>query len=250
MTYKLPEPDDITPGASYPEYSADTLRSEVAKATAIFDYAVNFVVGTGRSYTCTTEGWTMVDSKHYSKHYSNAIAAAEKRGAAQREAELMVTGMEPFNDWPEYNANAMGCGLEDYGLQTQPYEAMQYGWEDYAQRVLELGPFYTAEQLAAARLQGAEEAKAQAQEIELKRLLRIESRVDAFIAKNEQMQASSVNQGLLDFAKLVLRGLKSGAVKSKPIIELDPDAAQLDMRPLADIARTAILAAAAHTGEQ
>ena len=76
MTYKLPEPDDCIPGSAYSEYTAATLRNEVAKATAIFDYAVNFVVGTGRSYTCTTEGWTMVDSKHY----SDAIAAAEKRG--------------------------------------------------------------------------------------------------------------------------------------------------------------------------
>lgn len=45
---------------------------------------------------------------------------------------------------------------------------------------------------------------------------------------------------LLKFAKLVLRGLESGAVKAKPIIDMDPEAEQLEMRPLEVIARAAI----------
>ena len=45
---------------------------------------------------------------------------------------------------------------------------------------------------------------------------------------------------LLSFAKLVLRGLESGVVRAKPVIDVDPDAEQVDMRPLATIARAAI----------
>jgi len=33
-----------------------------------------------------------------------------------------------FDDWPEYRAEAMGCGLEDRGI-TDRYEAMRYGWD-------------------------------------------------------------------------------------------------------------------------
>ncbi len=45
---------------------------------------------------------------------------------------------------------------------------------------------------------------------------------------------------LLEFACLVLRGLKSGNVKAMPVINLDDDAEQLDMRSLADIASEVI----------
>ena len=68
-----------------------------------------------------------------------------------------------------------------------------------------------------------------------------------------EIELTAERDMLVDFAKLVLRGLESGAVKSKLIIDMDPDAEQLDMRPLADIARAAIAAAEAaeaHTGEK
>lgn len=32
-----------------------------------------------------------------------------------------------FDDYPEFNSVAMGCGLEDAG-HTDRYEAMRYGW--------------------------------------------------------------------------------------------------------------------------
>ena len=32
-------------------------------------------------------------------------------------------------EWPEYHAEAMGCGLEDRMI-TDPYEAMRYGWDE------------------------------------------------------------------------------------------------------------------------
>lgn len=34
-----------------------------------------------------------------------------------------------FDDWPEFHAEAMGCGLEDRGI-TDRYEAMRYGWDE------------------------------------------------------------------------------------------------------------------------
>ena len=45
---------------------------------------------------------------------------------------------------------------------------------------------------------------------------------------------------LLAFAKLVLRGLESGAIRAQPIIDLDDDAPMVDMRPLSAKAREAI----------
>jgi len=42
-------------------------------------------------------------------------------------------------DWPEYNAEAMGCGLEDRGI-TDRYEAMRYGWDEAMERVAERLP--------------------------------------------------------------------------------------------------------------
>jgi hypothetical protein len=34
-----------------------------------------------------------------------------------------------FDDWPEFHAEGMGCGLEDRGI-TDRYEAMRYGWDE------------------------------------------------------------------------------------------------------------------------
>ena len=39
-------------------------------------------------------------------------------------------------DWPEYSKQGMGCGLEDCEI-TDPYEAMQHGWEDAVDRCAE-----------------------------------------------------------------------------------------------------------------
>jgi hypothetical protein len=47
-------------------------------------------------------------------------------------------------DWPDYHAEAMGCGLEDRNI-TDRYEAMQYGWDEAIERIAERLPevFYT-----------------------------------------------------------------------------------------------------------
>ncbi len=42
---------------------------------------------------------------------------------------------EPERDIPEYNAHAMGCGLEDQGI-TDRYQAMRYGWEQAMEAVV------------------------------------------------------------------------------------------------------------------
>lgn len=41
-----------------------------------------------------------------------------------------------FDDWPEYHAQGMGCGLEDRGI-TDRYDAMRYGWDEAIERVAE-----------------------------------------------------------------------------------------------------------------
>ena len=42
-------------------------------------------------------------------------------------------------DWPDYHAEAMGCGLEDRNI-TDRYEAMQYGWDEAIERIAERLP--------------------------------------------------------------------------------------------------------------
>jgi hypothetical protein len=59
-------------------------------------------------------------------------------------------------------------------------------------------------------------------------------------ALNDAEDAKRQRNELLKFAQLVLRGLESGAVRAKSIIDMDPEAERLDMRPLVDIARHAI----------
>lgn len=50
-------------------------------------------------------------------------------------------------DWPEYQWQGMGCGLEDRGI-TDRYEACQYGFQEAVARCVEAidhhGPLYTA----------------------------------------------------------------------------------------------------------
>ena len=53
---------------------------------------------------------------------------------AQAEATPSVPDGGPV--WPEYSKQGMGCGLEDCGI-TDPYEAMQHGWEDAVERCAE-----------------------------------------------------------------------------------------------------------------
>ena len=60
---------------------------------------------------------------------------------------------------------------------------------------------------------------------------------------NAQLMATAPE--LLEFTRLVLRGLKSGNVKVKLITDFDGDAEQLDMRSLADIASEVIAKAEA-----
>ena len=50
------------------------------------------------------------------------------------EADI-AQGVEPVDiEWPEYNHEAMGCGLEDKNI-TDRYDAMQYGWNEAIDRV-------------------------------------------------------------------------------------------------------------------
>jgi hypothetical protein len=56
--------------------------------------------------------------------------------------ELDKTEQEPVAfemDWPDYHAEAMGCGLEDRNI-TDRYEAMQYGWDEAIERIAERLP--------------------------------------------------------------------------------------------------------------
>jgi hypothetical protein len=56
--------------------------------------------------------------------------------------ELDKTEQEPVAfemDWPDYHAEAMGCGLEDRNI-TDRYEAMQYGWDEAIDRIAERLP--------------------------------------------------------------------------------------------------------------
>lgn len=51
-----------------------------------------------------------------------------------KEADDVVSPVQPekplvFDDFPEFNEQAMGCGLEDRGI-TDRYEAMRYGFEE------------------------------------------------------------------------------------------------------------------------
>src|SRR6185369_3101856 len=59
--------------------------------------------------------------------------AKELLATLQREADPVVI------DWPEYNHEAMGCGLEDRGI-TDRYEAMHHGWECALERFAERIP--------------------------------------------------------------------------------------------------------------
>ena len=69
---------------------------------------------------------------------------------------------------------------------------------------------------------------------------------DTNAAATELRRLHEVNQELLALARLLLRGLDSGNVKAKPIIEMDDDAPMVQMQSLASIARAAIAKA---TGE-
>ena len=58
-----------------------------------------------------------------------------KEFMAQPEQEPVAFEM----DWPDYHAEAMGCGLEDRNI-TDRYEAMQYGWDEAIERIAERLP--------------------------------------------------------------------------------------------------------------
>ena len=63
---------------------------------------------------------------------------------------------------------------------------------------------------------------------------------DTNAAAAELRRLYAVNQELLELAQLLLRGLESGNIKAKPIIEMDDDAPMVQMQSLASIARAAI----------
>ena len=70
---------------------------------------------------------------------------------------------------------------------------------------------------------------------------------DTNAAATELRRQHEVNQELLALARLLLRGLDSGNVKAKPIIEMDDDAPMVQMQSLASIARAAIAKATGET---
>ena len=75
--------------------------------------------------------------------------AEENAVSAQPKAERVEPAAFEM-EWPDYNAQAMGCGLEDRNI-TDRYEAMQYGWDQAIDRVAECLPeiLYTAPPAAA-----------------------------------------------------------------------------------------------------
>lgn len=56
--------------------------------------------------------------------------------AARRQHGSAEQAVEPFDDYPDFNAEAMGCGLEDRGIKDR-YDAMRYGWDSAVERVAE-----------------------------------------------------------------------------------------------------------------
>lgn len=68
-------------------------------------------------------------------HYEGRTWEEALRAANERNMEIQPPPdeEEPEEDIPEYNAHAMGCGLEDRGI-TDRYEAMKYGWEQAVER--------------------------------------------------------------------------------------------------------------------
>ena len=95
-------------------------------------------------------GWTEDDAVFHRK-FVDALLAKLRGG---------VEVPEPFDDWPEYNEFAEGCGLEDRCI-TDRYEAMRHGWQSCEDRTHEQGPYFTRDQLlaygAAQRLAGREQ---------------------------------------------------------------------------------------------
>lgn len=57
-----------------------------------------------------------------------ASPAVDVQGAATEQEPLV------FDDYPNFNSEAMGCGLEDRGI-TDRYDAMRYGWDEAMERV-------------------------------------------------------------------------------------------------------------------
>lgn len=63
----------------------------------------------------------------------DTISALETENAAMREALRRINEGESF---PEYHTQGMGCGLEDRDIRDR-YDAMEYGWEQCEERVIE-----------------------------------------------------------------------------------------------------------------
>lgn len=71
------------------------------------------------------------------------MAAMNENADRGEKAEAKLAALEPFDDWPDYHSEAMGCGLEDRNI-TDRYEAMQYGWDQALDRVAERLEGYAA----------------------------------------------------------------------------------------------------------
>lgn len=85
------------------------------------------------------KGWAMKDESPFEDSVREAVnealkspytrAAIDGSVAAPVQAEQARAEPLVFDDFPEFNAQAMGCGLEDRGI-TDRYDAMRYGFEE------------------------------------------------------------------------------------------------------------------------
>lgn len=76
-----------------------------------------------------------------------SAAPAEAREAVDKRELPPLPASYEIN-WPELHSHALGCGVEDRGINTR-YEAAEYGWETGVDRAVECVPeeIFTAEQM-------------------------------------------------------------------------------------------------------
>lgn len=76
-----------------------------------------------------------------------------------------LQSQKPFEmDWPDYHAEAMGCGLEDRGI-TDRYDAMRHGWDEAIERCAERLPVLYADPQPPAPCQKCAELRAEVERL-------------------------------------------------------------------------------------
>ena len=103
------------------------VMSECIKETSSFS-RWNIEQGIGDEILVCAEYHEKGQPCEYRRIHFLEVEAMQKR-ILELEAALQHKGAEPFDDWPEYHEQGMGCGLEDRGI-TDRYEAMRYGWDE------------------------------------------------------------------------------------------------------------------------